>query len=114
METPNSPEPQQRCTITSAEIPLLPTAVGVLALQDPLAEADRRQARLVVALAAYELGYFLLDVIEVPAGIGGPGYDWIESLASRTDADALLVSGPVDHGLLGGIARRIRMVIRPV
>jgi hypothetical protein len=50
------------------------------------------EARLGLALGAYQLGYYLLDLLEVAPGAAGR---WapVEALVARSGADALVVHG---------------------
>ncbi|MDQ1289376.1 MAG: hypothetical protein QG622_2942 [Actinomycetota bacterium] len=94
-----------------------PFAIGVLAVQpdesspDESWEVRRTEERLQVALTAHALGYFLLDVFEIWPG-DAAGYERVEELAIRTDADAFVVRGVVDEEVLKPMADRIRMRIR--
>jgi hypothetical protein len=103
-----------------------PVAIGLIVDSDDLdgragrasdgEDASRRRVR--VALAAAEAGYFLLDVIEVSAGIGVTAGDrarlW--SLAVRTDADAVLVLGldDVERMVVDQMTAELRLVLRIV
>jgi hypothetical protein len=87
-----------------------PFAVGLVGLPAD-GTVDHREERLQVALTSHLLGYFLLDVFEVRSGEWS-GYQRAEELARRTDADAFVVRGPLDHALLTAMADRIRMRIR--
>ena len=53
----------------------LPMAIAVLALVETVSEDVRRSARLDLALHAYKLGYFVVDLLEVTSGTdaGGTG-----------------------------------------
>jgi hypothetical protein len=87
-----------------------PFAIGLVGVpaDGPL---DQREERLQVALAAHALGYSLLDVIEIRPG-DQAGYERAEELARRTDADAFVVRGALDHAVLTAMADRGRMLIR--
>jgi hypothetical protein len=78
-----------------AASPPWPLAVGVLLLPDGVSGASRAEHRLVLALDAYRIGYFLLDVVEVHAvGSSVPrACDWVavERIVRRAGADALVV-----------------------
>jgi hypothetical protein len=74
-------------------------------------EVRRTEERLQVALTAHALGYFLLDVFEIRPG-DAAGYERVEELAVRTDADAFVVRGVIDDDMLKPMADRIRMRIR--
>jgi hypothetical protein len=89
-----------------------PFAVGVLSLAPSAGDADRREARLCLALRAYKFGYFLLDVVEVGGWPDDPGYAVVERLAARTEAAAFVVQGAVDLARLRRAADRGRMRIR--
>ena len=90
----------------------LPMAIAVLALVETVSEDVRRSARLDLALHAYKLGYFVVDVLEVTSDTDAGGYGWVEALAEQTDADALVCSGPLDRGRLEAVADRSHMTIR--
>lgn len=92
----------------------LPLAIAVLGLEPATSDEARRLLRVDLALIAYGMGYFLLDIVEVTAGEGPAGYAWIETLAQRTDAEALVISGMVDRALLETIADDNRMAVRTV
>lgn len=93
----------------------LPLAIAVLGPAPGVTEEDHRKARLALALSAYQLGYFVLDIVEVaPGGQDSSGYTWVEALAERTDAAALVIAGAVDMELLDTVADRNRMVVRLV
>jgi hypothetical protein len=88
----------------------LPFAVGVLALAGPMDGRGHALARLDVALDAYTLGYFLLDIIEIDAR--GTGCLATELLVSRAEPDALVTRGPVNTDWLNALADRHGVVIR--
>jgi hypothetical protein len=87
-----------------------PFAIGLVGVpaDGPL---DQCEERLQVALTAHALGYSLLDVIEIRPG-DEAGYERAEELARRTDADAFVVRGALDHAVLAAMADRVRMRIR--
>jgi hypothetical protein len=90
--------------------PILPFAVGVLALAEPTDSTGRVLARLDLALDTYKLGYFLLDIIEISTH--GTGCLATELLVSRATPDALVTRGPLDTDWLNALANRHRLVIR--
>ena len=90
----------------------LPMAIAVLAMVETVSEDVRRSARLDLALHAYKLGYFVVDVLEVRSDADADAYGWVEELAEQTDADALVCSGPLDRGRLEAVADRSHMTIR--
>ena len=87
----------------------LPMAIAVHALPAAVDDATRHLARLDLVLHAYKLGYFVLDVFEVPPGEPGPLHAWIEVLAEQTDADAFVCRGAVDREWIEAVAARIHM-----
>jgi hypothetical protein len=93
-----------------------PMAVAVVAVPALAGEAERAEERVAVALLGYKLGYFVLDIIEVPPGVSGGdpdgGYARADALARRTDADAFIVRGSVDTDRLRRVADQVRMRIR--
>jgi hypothetical protein len=72
--------------------------------------------RLEVTMAAFVFGYFLLDTIELPDGQGPAGAGWsrVRRLAVATEADALLVHGPVDPQVVEPFAAELRLMVRAV
>ena len=90
--------------------PTLPFAVGVLALAEPTDSTGRAIARLDLALDTYQLGYFLLDIIEISTH--GTGCLATELLVSRATPDALVTRGPHDTGRPNALANRHGLVIR--
>jgi hypothetical protein len=78
-----------------AASPPWPLAVGVLLLPDGVPEASRAERRFVLALDAYRIGYFLLDVVEVHAADGSAprvsAWVAVERIVRRAGADALVV-----------------------
>ena len=89
-----------------------PFAIGVLRVEPGTGDDARRDARLQVAMRAYELEYFLIDVVEVAGGRADPGYDVVERLAARTAAEAFVVGGDVDLDRLQPVADQLRMIVR--
>jgi hypothetical protein len=69
--------------------------------------------RLEVAMAAYLLGYFLLDTVGIPVGHSpdGPGWSRVRRLATVAEAQALIVHGPVDRAVSELLAAELRMVV---
>jgi hypothetical protein len=110
MMNASSPDPRRSEPAGTSPLPL---AIAVLGLEPDLDVDARRLARVDLALAAQAMGYFVLDIIEVVPGEGLSGYAWVETLARRTDAEALIISGPVDLRALETIADENRMVLRP-
>jgi hypothetical protein len=73
-----------------------PLAVGVVLAPAGFTGRTRADARLALALGAYRLGYFLLDLIDVPARESvDPADGWapVWDLVLRTRADAVVVHG---------------------
>ena len=107
--------------VPSPESRRCPFAVGVVVLGTDAPVEDRQTARLAVAIAAYEQGYHLLDLVEAPGGLGGldeasVGRLW--ELAARVEAQALFVNDQADGGdtvaVLEPMAAELRMVLRAV
>ena len=90
----------------------LPMAIAVLGLPPTTADDARHAARLDLALLAYKLGYFVVDILEVSPDADPAGYRRIERLAEQIDADAFVCRGAVDRPRLDQVADRIHMVIR--
>jgi hypothetical protein len=90
----------------------LPMAIAVLSLPRATADDVRRAARLDLALHAYKLGYFVVDILDTGPGTSASLYGWIETLALQTDADAFVCSGPIDRAQIDAIAERAHMVVR--
>lgn len=77
-----------------AASPPWPLAVGVLLLPDGVPAASRAEHRLVLALGAYRIGYFLLDLVEVDAARRSSsvsGWVAVERIVRRAGADALVI-----------------------
>ena len=74
--------------------PPWPLAVGVILEAPDPQPRGRGERRLGLALEAYRLGYYLLDVIEVPASDGGGADRWavVQGLVDRCLPDALVVA----------------------
>jgi hypothetical protein len=78
--------------------PPWPLAVGVLLTADYPSE-ERAERRLELALGAYRLGYYLLDLVEVDARTPADAvtrsrasvWDPVAALAARARPDALVV-----------------------
>jgi hypothetical protein len=98
--------------LTPESTPPLPLAIGVLSLPNATTQEDRRLARLSLALDAYKLGYFIIDILDITPGTDTSGYAWAKTLAQRTDADAFVCAGNICSEQLMPIANEIRMVIR--
>jgi hypothetical protein len=90
----------------------LPMAIAVLSLPRATADDARRAARLDLALHAYKLGYFVVDILDTAPDTSASLYGWIETLALQTDADAFICSGPIDRAQIDEIAERAHMVVR--
>lgn len=89
----------------------LPMAIGVLGLPMTATETDRLEARLDLALLAYKRGYFMVDIIELPARAPARKHAWIEALTRRVEAEALFVAGSVDRAWLVALADRRELAI---
>lgn len=73
-----------------------PLAVGVVLAPLPVNGRSLAEDRLRLALGAYRLGHFLLDLIDVPvAGPAddAPGWAPVWELVKRAGADAVVVHG---------------------
>lgn len=86
-----------------------PFAVGILAPGASTTGLDRTAVRLDLALDAYQLGYFLIDTIDIDTR--GTGYLAAELLVSHTNPEALLTHGPVNTDWLRSLADRHPMAI---
>jgi predicted nucleic acid-binding protein len=86
-------------------------AIGVLGLPITATESDRLEARLALSLLAYKLGYFMVDTIELPARSAARKHGWVEALARRVGADAVVVGGSVDRSWLAALAERRGLVV---
>ena len=75
----------------SPELRRCPFAVGVVVLGPDAPVEDRQTARLAVAVAAYEQGYHLLDLVEAPGGLDGKVVGRLWELAAGVEAQALFV-----------------------
>ena len=88
--------------VDSAGSPPWPLAVGVLLTPRETAVRVRADRRLRVALDAYRLGYFLLDLLEVDPNIdasrarglrpGSSAWAQVEDLVARSGADVLVIA----------------------
>ena len=93
--------------VPSPELRRCPFALGVVVLGPDAPVEDRQTARLAVAMAAYEQGYHLLDLVEAPGGSGGLGgldeasVGRLWELAARVEAEALFVHGGAEGGEQG-------------
>jgi hypothetical protein len=80
--------------------------------------ADAESPRTTTALAAYKAGFYLIDVVEVPACTGVSAKDWARlwSLVRRLDAEALFVLGleAADREVLDPMADELRLLVRVV
>lgn len=77
-----------------SDSPAWPLAVGAVIAPNAFTGRTRTGDRLALALGAYRLGYYLLDLIDIPAwgsldwaGAWSPVWD----LAERAGADAVVV-----------------------
>jgi hypothetical protein len=70
-------------------------AVGVVLVPQGFSNGSRVEQRLALALGAYGMGFFLLDLLDVPAWAVDPAQGWapVWDLAARTCADAVIVYG---------------------
>jgi hypothetical protein len=82
--------------------PVWPLAVGVLIVPPDFTGRTRAEDRLALALGAYRLGYYLLDLIDVPAWHapdGAGAWTPVWGLAKRAAVDAVVVHRPGPQGL---------------
>lgn len=83
-------------SIDPAGSPVWPLAVGVVLAPATFTGRTRAEDRLTLALGAYRLGYFLLDLIDVPAWDSADqarGWAPVWDLVLRTHAEAVVVHG---------------------
>jgi hypothetical protein len=130
-----APTPDSGLRLPGAGERLVRFGIGVLAVEPIVDRLDRRiprrsvkdsspaqgwgvieTGRLEVAMAAYVLGYFLVDTVQVSDGrdLTGPGWARVRRLAVATEADALLLHGPVDPAAVEPFAAELRLVARVV
>jgi hypothetical protein len=107
-------------------------ALGLARLPPSALAADRREARIALALLAARHGYALAETVEVGGtgdGAVGPGTipapEWgpdvhddldaalttVEHLVLRLDVDALAVAGDVHRERVEEFAARVRLVV---
>ena len=82
--------------------PVWPMAVGAVLAPQGFTGRTRTEDRLKLALGAYRMGYFLLDLIDVPAWDGADdarGWAPVWDLVLRTRADAVVVHSRQDRRL---------------
>ena len=80
--------------------PVWPLAVGVVLAPAGFTGRTRAEDRLTLALGAYRLGYFLLDLIDVPAWEAADqqrAWAPVWELVLRARADAVIVHGRQDR-----------------
>jgi hypothetical protein len=76
--------------------PVWPLAVGVVLSAKGFTGHTLAEDRLALALGAYRMGHFLLDLIDVPAWAAADetrGWAPVWDLVMRADADAVVVHG---------------------
>lgn len=78
-----------------------PMAVGVVLVPQDFTGVTRAEQRLALALGAYRMGFFLLDLLDVPAWAVDPERGWapVWELVRRVDAIAVIVHGGADADL---------------
>jgi hypothetical protein len=64
-----------------------------------------------MALLAHSKGYSLIETFETNALKEDAAFRALEELAVRLDADALVVTGPVDAPRVHEMADRVRLVV---
>jgi hypothetical protein len=81
--------------------PVWPMAVGVVLVPLDFTGQTRAEQRLSLALGAYRMGFFLVDLLDVPAWAADPTRSWapVWDLAARTDAEAVIVHGGLEPDL---------------
>jgi hypothetical protein len=70
-------------------------AVGVTLIPQNFTGQTRAEQRFLLALGAYRMGFFLLDLLDVPAWAQDSTRGWaaVWELAARADANAVIVHG---------------------
>lgn len=93
-----------------------PLAIGLLRVGPTIMPADIRQARVELGLLANVEGYALVETFELHDRLHDERdvLDAVEQLAVQLDADALIVSGLLDLGLVDDLADRARLLVRQV
>jgi len=88
--------------VEAAGSPPWPLAVGVLLVPPGLGGKARTDRRLKAALDAYQLGYYLLDLVEVDVDDGAAdawpldrGWARVQALVDRAVPDVLVVAADV-------------------
>ena len=91
-----------------------PLEVGVVHAGAHAQLLERTEARIALALFANDEGYALAETFEVDGNAvrDEVTLQAVSALAERLDAEALIVSGPVDRDSVQEIADRVRMVVR--
>lgn len=91
----------------------LPVAIAVMRSHRAMSTGDWRRARASVAHRVAREGYALLETFDVvgDAALDESVYDAVESMATRGEASALIVSGAVDRSRVDGIAAGFGMVM---
>lgn len=90
-----------------------PLALGLLHVPPGTPAAARTKARVAVALRANRDGYGLVETLEFGTSTlkDDLQFDALEDLATRLDAHALVVAGPLDVGRIHEIADHLRLVV---
>lgn len=88
--SPSLPDPSPGMS-RSGPGPVWPWALGVVITAVRVDRRRCRELRLTVAVEAYKLGYFLVDVLTVNAVEAAVGLDDVRVTASRTTVDTVLL-----------------------
>lgn len=90
-----------------------PLALGLLHVAPGTPAAARTRARVALALRANRDGYALAETLEFGTSTlkDNLQYNALEDLATRLDAHALIVAGPLDVRRVHEIADHLRLVV---
>lgn len=90
-----------------------PLALGLLHVAPGMPAGARAKARVALALRANRDGYGLVETLEFGTSTlkDDLQFNALEDLATRLDAHALVVAGPLNMGRIHEIADRLRLVV---
>jgi hypothetical protein len=90
-----------------------PLALGLLHIAPGTPAGARTRARVALALRANRDGYGLVETLEFGTSTlkDNLQFDSLEDLATRLDAQALVIAGPLDAGRIHEIADHLRLVV---
>lgn len=90
-----------------------PLALGLLQVAPGTPAAARTRARVALVLRANRDGYGLVEILEFGASTVRDDLQFhaLADLATRLDAHALVVAGPLDMGRVHEIADQVRLVV---